>query len=86
MENNLNKKLIMAVKIGYLEGVQRLLIEGANPNWKDEDGASALDWIILFTDNRIAKALNNSIAPYKENKDKYDEAVKSTQEYFNKMR
>ena len=82
MENNLNQKLIMAVKIGYLEGVQRLLIEGANPSWKDEDGASALDWIILFADSEIDKALKNSMAPYKESKDAHDKWAESVREFY----
>ena len=40
----LDEKLIRAVKIGYLEGVQRLIVEGGNPKVKEKDGASAWDW------------------------------------------
>ena len=60
---HLNKQLIIAVKIGYMEGVQRLLIEGANPNWKDAEGASALDW--AKSRPTIRNVLEKSMASYK---------------------
>ena len=72
MENNLNKKLIMAVRVGYLEGVQRLLAEGADPGWKDEEGVSAWDWVELLpldvNNSNIKKMIKNSMVPYEEAK------------------
>ena len=44
----MNEKLIIAVKIGYVEGVQHSLVEGGDPNAKGQDGASALDWANLI--------------------------------------
>ena len=66
MENNLNKKLIMAVKVGYLEGVQGLLIEGADPNWKGEEEASALDWAKSRGEVDIKDVLEKSMVSYKK--------------------
>ena len=89
MENNLNKKLIMAVKVYYLEGVQRLLIEGADPNWKGEEEASALDWIDALPDDddkdiviNIRRVIESSMASYKTVKEKQDKVQEEKSEFY----
>ena len=42
--DELNEKLIRAVKIDCPVEVKRLLVEGGNPYAKGKDGACAFDW------------------------------------------
>ena len=74
MNEELNKQLIRAVKIGYWDGVLRLLVEGADPKWKDKDGASAINWAyVLSSPSGIINALEavgRSYTEEKENKAK----------------
>ena len=42
MSEELNKKLIIAVRIGYLDGVQRLIVDGADPKTVNDNGDSVL--------------------------------------------
>ena len=57
MSNELNKKLIRAVEIGYLDGVQRLIVDGADPNTKNEDGDTVLMMASLYGNISIANVL-----------------------------
>ena len=78
MENTLNEKLIIAVKIGYLDGVQKSLVEGADPNAKDNQGASAIDWAKLLN---VASEIKNALkAVNLSYEDKKKEAAKSAEE------
>ena len=67
MGKDLNKQLVMAVKIGSQSQVERLLVEGANPNAKDEEGQSALNWAkALPASNAIKSMLDASTKSYAE--------------------
>ena len=48
MSDKLNEKLIVAVKVGWLNEVQRLLVEGADPQMPaDEEEKTAWEWAEL---------------------------------------
>ena len=48
MSKSPREKLIMAVKVGCLDSVRRLLIEGASPTKKKKGEKSALDWALMM--------------------------------------
>ena len=66
MNNELNEKLIRAVKIGYLDGVQRLIVEGGDPNAKGKDGESALNWANIIGNSNIINILEAAGKSYDE--------------------
>jgi len=54
---DINNELIMAVKNGDVEKVQRLIEQSANVNAKRENGWTALRWAAFFGHKEIVKLL-----------------------------
>ncbi len=81
MSDNLTEKLIRAVKIGYLEGVQRLLVEGSDPNAKGQDGVSALGWANIISDTDIKKILEAVGKSYEKEKEARDKRAQALANY-----
>ena len=50
--------LMIAVAFNYRDVVRVLLEAGADPNIKDSDGWTALDWAHYYNYRRITKILN----------------------------
>ena len=58
----LNEQVYYAAYNGHTEEVVRLLGEGANPNWLDKYGWTALHWACIYNRHQILSILINSNA------------------------
>ena len=56
----LNQQVYYAALNGRTEEVVRLLREGANPNWQDGDGWTALHWACINNRHQMLSVLINS--------------------------
>ena len=65
-------KLFNAVVHGNKDSVQRLLLDGVAPNWKDSDGHTPLRWAVSYEYNHLVPMLLESGANPLE-QDKYGE-------------
>ena len=75
MTIELNEKLIIAVKIDCPEEVQRLLVEGGDPNATGKDGASAWDWANIISNSKIIKLLESAGMSYEKEKERKDQNI-----------
>ena len=58
----LNEQVYYAAYYGRTEEVVRLLGEGANPNWQDENGRTAVHWACINNRHQMLTVLVNSNA------------------------
>ena len=58
----LNQQVYYAARYGHTEEVVRLLGEGADPNWQDVSGWTALHWACIYNRHQILTVLINSKA------------------------